>query len=305
MKRASENEGTGSSAPRSSADRATLDCLLEAPAAGEEPCLDDEGVWIVRAAGDRVGDREPLLRLVGPSLALEGPGDQEPLARLVRQISHLREHGVCVSRLALGRLVVLGQHLDENRHVGAVGLLMVEAEVVHDRAGLCDRRARGVELAGEPLEPSDSHQAARLDEPARVARRLVEDRAAAGERGLHGLGPPERDRGDVPGDEESEPFISCLVGVRESALVQVSGFEPGSRQHPEETESVRRVAMISRLLEVGHQRLELTCGAEGARFRPSSGSERTRGRAGLGAGRAIGRSGRPGQRSARGAPLPR
>ena len=91
-----------------------------------------------------------------------------------------------------------------------------------------DRRARRVELAGEPFEASDSHQAARLDEPSRVARCFVEDRAAAGERGLHGLRSPERDRGDVPGDDLSEPFIPCLAGVRESALLQVGGFGPGS-----------------------------------------------------------------------------
>ena len=153
-------------------------------------------------------------------------------------------------RLALGRLVVLGQHLDEHRDVGGVSLLMAEPEVVHDRAGLRDRRSGSLELACEPLETSDSHQAARLHEPARVAGRFGEDLTAAGERGLHGLGAPERDRGDVPADEEGQPFIPCLVGVRESALLQVGRFDPAPVSTPRRRRALAASRRSPRLLEV-------------------------------------------------------
>ena len=139
------------SAPRSSADRATSIASWRRPRrARSRPGQ--------RGHLDRPHCRRPSWRSRAtppprrPFLTFEGPGDQEPFACLVRQISHLPEHGVCLSRLTLGRLVVLGQHLDERRHVGAVCLLVAETEVVHDGAGLCDRRARGVELAGERFE---------------------------------------------------------------------------------------------------------------------------------------------------------
>ena len=80
---------------------------------------------------------------------------------------------------------------------------------------------------------------------------------AARERRLNGLGSPERDRRNVPGDDLSEPFVPGRAGVRESALLEVSSFDPGACEHPEQTESVRRVTVISRLLEHGHQRLEV------------------------------------------------
>ena len=76
--------------------RPELDCLVEVAAAGEDPCLDDERVWIVRGVVDLVRGREPLLGFVGASLGLEGLGDQERLAGLVGHIAHLREHAVCV-----------------------------------------------------------------------------------------------------------------------------------------------------------------------------------------------------------------
>jgi len=71
---------------------------------------------------------------------------------------------------------------------------MVEAEIVHDRAGLRDRLARCVETAGEPLEAADPDQAVRLDPP---VRRLVQDRAAAGEGRLDVLRSPESVGDDV------------------------------------------------------------------------------------------------------------
>ena len=49
----------------------------------------------------------------------------------------------------------------------------------------------------------------------------------------------------------------ACAGVRESALVQIDGFDPGSGQHPEEAKGVGGVAMISGLLEGGHQGLEV------------------------------------------------
>ena len=85
---------------------------------------------------------------------------------------------------------------------------------------------------------------------------------------VNGRRPPERDRGDAPGDEESEPFIPCLAGVRESALLQVSSFDSGSGQYPEETESVGSVAMISCLLEGGDQRLEVAADLRMLAFAP-------------------------------------
>ena len=115
----------------------------------------------------------------------------------------------------------------------------------------------GVEPAGEPFEAADSHQAARLDEPSRVARRFVEDRMATGKRGLDGLRPPERYRRDVPGDGLSAPLVPGRDGMREGALLKGSRIGPGARNHPEQTECVRRVTVIARLLEQRHPELQV------------------------------------------------
>ena len=73
------------------------------------------------------------------------------------------------------------------------------------------------------------------------------------------LGPPERDRGDVSGDDLSTSIVIGLQGVCESALLEVGGLGPRScGEHPEQTESVGRVTMIPCLLKHGHKWLEVT-----------------------------------------------
>jgi len=145
------------------------------------------------------------------------------LRRLVRAIPHLLEHGVRGTRLALRRFVVAGQQLDEHGDVGRVGPEMAEAEIVHDRSGLGDRLARRVDTAGEPLEAPDPDQAVRLDPP---VRRLVQDRAAAGERRLDVLRPPESIRDDVSDAGRLAPLIASPLRMPKGAFVEV-------RAHPE------------------------------------------------------------------------
>src|ERR687888_2178046 len=97
---------------------------------------------------------------------------------------------------------------------------MTQAEVVHDRPALGDRRARRVETAGKALEAADADEAVRLDPP---VRRLVQDRPAAGERRLDVLRPP-KGIGDDVSDRGS--FASLVTGGWRgagSALVKSGG----------------------------------------------------------------------------------
>ena len=167
------------------------------------------------------------------------------LRRLVGAIPHLFEHGVGDARFALGRFVVVGQHLDEHGDVGAVGFEMAEAEIVHDRAGPSDRLASRVEMPGETLETADPDQAVRVDAP---VRRLVQDRPAAGERRVDVLRPPESPGEDVSDDVRLAPLVPGPARVRNGALLEVGCRLPVAsppREPSEESKRVRCAAVIS------------------------------------------------------------
>jgi hypothetical protein len=168
--------------------------LLQTPPHGRDPRPQSEvvGVRVVRAHVRR--GRQPLVGLVQPALRHESEGDQERLAGRVRAVLHLIQHGVGGARLALGRHVVSGEHLDDDRDVGAVRLEVAKPEVVHDRAPLGDHVASGVESAGHPLQTADAKETARPHLPVACLR---EDRPAPRQSGLDGLGPPQRIRGDL------------------------------------------------------------------------------------------------------------
>ena len=203
-------------------------------------------------------DCQPLLGLVNPPLGFERLRDEVGLRRLVDAVAHLLEHCVGGARLVLCRFVVAGQHLDEHRDIGAVSLEVAKAEIVHDRAGLRDRLPCRVEIAGEPLEASDPDQAARLHPP---VRRLIQDRAAAGERRLDMLRPPESIRNDVSDDRCLAPFVPRAPRVQEGAFMEIGSLAK-SLSHvasfPRSPKSVRRTPVIVRLLEDGHQELDIT-----------------------------------------------